>query len=319
MGNGCVDRGSDWIQEVLSMSQPLVVSGISKSFGSRDVLKDVSFAVPSGEVVGLLGPNGAGKTTLMKIACGLAPADSGSAAVFGKQYPELSVPITSVGTLLSASWIDPRLSCKSAIKIHRIRIGLPTTNGAVGEVLASVGLRGEERTRVGRLSLGMRQRLALALALSSEPQLLVLDEPINGLDADGVIWVREKIKNFAQGGGAVLLSSHLMSEMSLVATRVVILSNGKVVADDSLSELSRGSRRVYVQAVDNLNALLDYLNNQYGSLNSVPDGPGAFIDGVAPEAVFDAARESGVRLTELRSDARTLEETYLSLTGSRDR
>lgn len=298
------------------MKTPLIVNKLNKRLGKTDILKDVTFAVQPGEILGLLGPNGAGKSTLMKIVCGLLTADSGTAQVFGHTYSNLPQPVSVVSTLLDPSWLDERLTCESLIRVQCARLNLAKSTKLTQETLESVGLTKSARKRVGLLSLGMRQRLAIGVALLSRPALLILDEPINGLDADGVLWIRGLLQSFVRDGGSVLLSSHLMSEMELVATRVVILNEGNVVADDTIDSLRGVENMTIVRTDRDPSELLKTLNNLEAGRAELRNDGFISVSGVPATTIFEVAVQTGARLTEMRPQRRSLEDIYLARTLS---
>ncbi|MFC5932064.1 ABC transporter ATP-binding protein [Cryobacterium melibiosiphilum] len=212
---------------------------ITKRYRGRTALDDVSFTVPSGSVTGFLGPNGAGKTTAMRILLGHARATSGTATVLGSRYAELHNPGRHVGSLLDAGAVHPGRTGRETLRLAARMMGVPIPH--VDEVLDRVGLtRREGTTRVRGYSLGMRQRLGIAQALLGEPRVLVLDEPANGLDPQGIVWLRTLVRSLADDGCAVLLSSHLLHEVEQVADRIVMIGNGRVLAAGSTRELAAG-------------------------------------------------------------------------------
>ena len=214
------------------------VRNFSKQYGHVYAVRDVSFTALPGRVTGFLGPNGAGKSTTMRGIVGLDHPTSGSATIRGRRYAQFRSPLREVGALL-----DARSAHKSRTARNHLRTVAAThgiSRARVDEVLELVGLASVANKRVGGFSLGMGQRLGLAVALIGDPHTLILDEPVNGLDPDGVTWIRELLRALAQEGRTVLLSSHLLSEMSLVADHVVVIGRGEIIADAPLSELTRG-------------------------------------------------------------------------------
>jgi ABC-2 type transport system ATP-binding protein len=286
---------------------------LAKSYGSRTVLADCTFSVRAGEIVGLLGRNGAGKSTAMKIACGLESADSGQAVVFGRPYESLGNPTRRVGTLLDPTWLDDRLSCADILRVAARACGRRATKSFVDDTLSQVGLTGRSSVRVSQLSLGMRQRLAIGVALAGDPHLLILDEPANGLDADGIIWLRELLTRFCDRGGGVLLSSHLLSEVEQIASRAVVLADGFVVADQPMTSiLSSGSAVACrpVQGADSLAAVLSRAGADHYC-----DDEGIFtIAGLTAADVFRLARDNAVVLELLAPSTASLETVYFDLT-----
>ena len=215
----------------------LELTHVTKRFGSVLALDDVTFTVPSGQIVGFLGPNGAGKSTCLGILTGLVTPDEGTATVGGLRYADLPNPAATVGSLLSTEGFHPGRSGLETLRMAALTLGLPRRR--VGEVLAEVGLSdAEARRRVGAYSLGMRQRLGVAQALLGDPQALILDEPANGLDPQGIHWMRTVLRRFADAGGAVLLSSHLLHEVQQVADRIVMIGHGKILTEGSIADLT---------------------------------------------------------------------------------
>jgi len=286
---------------------------LTKRYGAKVAVDDIGFEVRPGLVTGFLGPNGAGKSTTMRMIVGLDRPDHGTVTVSGVPYRELRSPLSEVGALLDAkAWHPGRTA-------ERHLLGMAATHGIgkarVHEVLELTGLEAVARKRVGGFSLGMGQRLGIAAALLGDPHTLILDEPVNGLDPEGVAWVRGLLRSLAGEGRAVLLSSHLMSEMAQVADRVVVLGRGRVLADQSIDEMlsQRGTQHVHVRGagVDRLPQLLA--------------GPDVTVTQVAPDAVdvagvpapriAEIAVANGIGLEELAPRRATLEERYMDLTN----
>lgn len=214
----------------------ITFTNLTKSYGPVTAVNDISFTVEAGSVTGFLGPNGAGKSTAMRCLVGLAQPTSGTATIAGRRYAELDNPAASVGVLLDASAQHGGRTGRGALGQTATLLGVPTSR--VDEALELVGLTGREaRTRIGNYSLGMRQRLGIANALLGNPRVLVLDEPANGLDPQGIHWMRGLLRGFADQGGAVLLSSHLLHEVQLIADRIVMIGRGQIVADGTIDEL----------------------------------------------------------------------------------
>ncbi|MET7460178.1 ATP-binding cassette domain-containing protein [Nonomuraea sp. NPDC005501] len=212
---------------------------VTKSYKDVKALDDVSFTVEPGSVTGFVGPNGAGKSTALRILVGLGRATSGSATVSGLPYHQLERPARQVGTLLDAGALHPGRSGRETLTLGAIALGLPRSR--VGEMLDLVGLtRAEARRAVGSYSLGMRQRLGIAHALLGKPGALVLDEPVNGLDPQGIHWMRALLRDLADAGCAVLLSSHLLHEVEQVADHIVVIGRGRVLLQGTVAELNRG-------------------------------------------------------------------------------
>lgn len=216
----------------------ITVDHLSKRFGGVTAVDDVSFTVEAGTVAGFLGPNGAGKSTTLRALCGLSHPDSGSATIMGRRYADLDNPAASVGVLLDAGAMHPGRSGRELLTLAAITTGMPKAR--VDEVLDLVQLtRDEARRRVGTYSLGMRQRLGVAHALVADPKVLLLDEPANGLDPQGIWWMRSLLRQFAADGGAVLLSSHLLHEVQQIADQLIIIGHGRIVAQGTRESLLR--------------------------------------------------------------------------------
>jgi ABC-2 type transport system ATP-binding protein len=216
----------------------LTIDGLTKRHGSRTVLSDVTFRALPGRVTGFLGPNGAGKSSTLRVLLGLDRPTTGSALIDGRPYRRLREPLRTVGSALDGSGAHRSRTARNHLAWVARSNGIPV--GRVDAVLEQVGLAGAGRTRVGRFSLGMGQRLGLAAALLGEPAALVLDEPVNGLDPEGIRWIRGLIRGHADAGGTVLLSSHLMSEVAEIADDLVVITGGRVVGAGPLAEVTAG-------------------------------------------------------------------------------
>ena len=216
----------------------ITVSGLTKRYGERVAVHDLSFEVAAGRVTGFVGPNGAGKSTTMRMMVGLTRPGSGEVCYQGVHYGDLRDPARTVGCVLDAR-VHPGRTARNHLRATAALSGVPA--GRVEQVLTEVGLETAADQRAGKFSLGMRQRLALAAALLGDPQVLILDEPSNGLDPDGIRWLRRHLSDFASRGGTVFVSSHLISEMALTADRLVVIGQGRLLADTTVAELSAGS------------------------------------------------------------------------------
>jgi ABC-2 type transport system ATP-binding protein len=286
-------------------------SALTKRFGSAVAVDGLTFSVPLGSVTGFLGPNGAGKTTTMRMLLGLARPISGSARVLGRPYAELDRPLTAVGAALETTGFHPGRTARSHLRVLCVEGGVPVDR--VDPVLERTGMSGFATVKVGEYSLGMRQRLAFAAALLGEPLVLVLDEPANGLDPAGVAWLRGFLRRFADDGGAVLVSSHLLTEVAEVADRVVVIDRGTLLAEDSVEALvNAGGEAVVVRTTDPA-ALAAAVREVGGSVHSVGDGA-LSVRGVPIERVGELAAAGGIVLHELRRETATLEQAFLALT-----
>jgi ABC-2 type transport system ATP-binding protein len=228
------------------MTAAISVSHLSKSFGKVTAVEDLSFDVPSGGVTAFLGPNGAGKTTTLRMILGLVTPTSGSAAIHGLPYGRLDRPLRQVGAVLEATAFHPGLTAMDHLEVVRTAAGLDASR--VGQVLEQVDLADAGRRRIGAYSLGMRQRLAIATALLGEPSVLVLDEPANGLDPDGMRWLRGFLRAYALDGNSVLVSTHILAEIEQIADHVVIISDGRLRWSGGLSDTETGLEDLYLEA-----------------------------------------------------------------------
>jgi ABC-2 type transport system ATP-binding protein len=290
----------------------IYTDALTKRIGARTIVSDVSFRCEPGTITGFLGPNGAGKTTTMRMLVGLVEPDSGRARVLGGRYRDLPNPGRRVGILLDAAAQHAGRRGREALAVSACTMGVPRER--VDALLSLVGL-GETaaRARVGMYSLGMRQRLGLAHALLGDPEVLILDEPANGLDPEGMRWLRSLLRGFADRGGTVLLSSHLLAEVEAVSDRIVIISDGRIRAQGSRAELLADSRTV-VEA-DDL-AGLDAALHRAGLASQVADGDRRLVD-AAPEVVARAAMADGVVLRRLApAEDAGLERRFFELTTS---
>jgi ABC-2 type transport system ATP-binding protein len=286
------------------------VEHLTKRFRSATAVDDLSFSVPRGRITGFLGPNGAGKTTTLRVLLGLALPTNGRASVAGKRYRELEAPLETVGAVLEASNYHPARTGRNHLRVLAAAAGIE--NARIDQVLAEVELSDAARRRVGGYSLGMRQRLSVAAALLGEPELLVLDEPANGLDPEGIRWLRNFLRSFADGGGTVFVSSHVLAEVSQLADEVVIIHRGKLVAHQPVVELiaqAAGATRVRSPRAA---ALLERL--RAAGIDAEADGERLAVH-APPERVGDLAAEAGIPLHELVADTGSLEEAFLELTA----
>jgi len=287
------------------------VSGVTKTYGSVRAVDDLSFEVESGKVTGFLGPNGAGKSTTMRVVMGLDRATSGTATVNGSSYAAFPAPLREVGALLDAGAMHPGRTGRSHLRIAAHSNGIQRER--VDEVIEQVGLGKAAGRRIKGYSLGMRQRLGIAAALLGDPPVLLFDEPVNGLDLDGVRWIRGLLRGFAEEGRTVLVSSHLMSEMQLIADRVVVIGRGRLIADTDMPGLLRGlgGQRVRVRTPQ-----ADELERVLGPDTAVehPAPDELEVSGVPASVVGDLAHAHGIRLHHLAEVEQSLEDAYLSLT-----
>ena len=290
----------------------IAVEHLSKRYGRQLAVDDISFSCEPGTVTGFLGPNGAGKSTTLRMICGLTNPNAGSASVLGTSYRSLPNPGREVGVLLDASAQHSGRSGREALTLTAKVLGVERAR--VDELMEYVGLsKTAAKKRVGTYSLGMRQRLGIAQALVGDPRVLILDEPANGLDPEGIAWMRTLLRDFADRAGTVLLSSHLLREVEAVADQLVVIGNGKIVAQGSKQELLAATG-VIVRGLDPV-ALHEALAD--AGLTATPGADGALLVEAEAEAVGRAAAAAGVVLLELRpADTGGLEELFLSLTST---
>ncbi|MFG2055199.1 ABC transporter ATP-binding protein [Micromonospora sp. NPDC048930] len=294
----------------------ITLRGLTKRFGTATAVDDLTVDIGPGQVTGFLGPNGAGKSTTMRMVLGLDRPTAGRALVNGRSYRELRHPLHEVGALLDATGVHPTRSGRAHLWAMARSNGIPARR--VDEVLDLVGLDGRAAAKPGRaLSLGMGQRLGIAGALLGDPPVLLLDEPVNGLDPDGVRWIRRFTRSLADEGRTVLISSHLMSEMQQTADRVVVLGRGRLIADAPLAELIAARPAASVRVRGPEPAGLAALGARLAAegANVAPDGDGLTVRGAPAARVGDLAYELGVRVHELTPVAASLEEAFLELTA----
>jgi ABC-2 type transport system ATP-binding protein len=293
------------------------IQGLSKSFGKVQAVHDLSFTVEPGRVTGFLGPNGAGKSTTLRMLLGLVRADAGEASFGGRRYEELEHPSAQVGVVLEDASFHPGRTGRNHLRVLATAGRHPAER--VDQVLAEVGLTGAARRRVKGYSMGMRQRLAIAAALLGDPEVLILDEPTNGLDPPGIRWMRELVRAQAERGRAVLVSSHLLAEVAQSVDDVVVIARGKHRASGPLDRvLGRGGEGGPVTRVGSAdNARLAALLAERG-IAVEPNGSGTLLArGASPAAVGAVAAEHRLALVELRAEARSLEDAFFDLTEDR--
>jgi ABC-2 type transport system ATP-binding protein len=286
--------------------------GLTKDYTEKRAVDDLSFDVHPGIVTGFLGPNGSGKSTTMRLILGLDRPTSGSVTVNGKRYREYAAPLHEVGALLEARSVHTGRSARNHL------LALAQTHGIsrrrVDELIDVVGLHDVAKKRAGQFSLGMGQRLGIATALLGDPQTIMLDEPVNGLDPEGIHWIRNLLKKLAAEGRTVFVSSHLMSEMALTAEHLIVIGRGKLIADTSVADFVAGASK----------KLVHVRTPQPGALREILAGLGATVidakagaldvTGLTPEQIGDAAAAQSIPLHELRPHQASLEEAFMDLT-----
>jgi ABC-2 type transport system ATP-binding protein len=292
----------------------IVVDGLTKSFGAVRAVDGLSFSVGPGVITGFLGPNGAGKTTTLRMLLGLVRPDAGTATIGGRTYRDLPAPSDEVGAVLEATGFDPARSGRNHLRITCTVAGYPL--GRADEVLELVGLVDAGRRPVGGYSLGMRQRLAFAAALLGDPPVLVLDEPANGLDPDGIAWMRTLLRDLAGQGRTVLVSSHVLSEVQQFVDHVVIINNGRLLRQGPLAQLVDGGDEVVSVRTPAPDELVAALAGTTGGGAAVErSGPDTVrVTGMAAARVGDLAFDAGIRLHHLAPEHGGLEAVFFALT-----
>ena len=294
-------------------SQPIRLDRVTKRYGPITAVEDLSFQARAGAITGFLGPNGAGKSTTLRMLLGLASPTAGSATILGRRYHDLVDPTAAVGAVLDANTFHPWRSARTHLRIIATAAGVPAKR--VSAVLDEVGLDHAAERRVGGFSLGMRQRLGLAGALLGRPRVLILDEPANGLDPDGIRWLRDFLRSYADAGNTVLISSHLLSEVEQTVDDVVIIHQGRLRRQGSLNELNRsGGYRVEVRTpqAGELRGRLAALG-----IDAIPAGRESLtVTGATAETVGEVAALGGIPLTAMATHAADLEALFFELTSS---
>jgi ABC-2 type transport system ATP-binding protein len=290
----------------------IAVSGLRKRFGQTVALDGLSFTVAPGTVTGFVGPNGAGKSTTMRVILGLDAVDEGSASIGGRPYASLRHPLRHVGSLLDAGALQPSRTARNHLLWMAHSQSL--TASRVDAVIDLVGLGSTARRKAGGFSLGMRQRLGIAAAMLGDPPALIMDEPFNGMDPEGIVWMRGFLRSLAAEGRAVLVSSHLMSELEDTATHLVVIGRGRLVADTSVAELigAASAGRVTVRTSSRAEATRA-LTDAGAAVSAT--GPDALtVSGLAPERIVELLGQSTVPFSEVAVHRSTLEEAYMELT-----
>ncbi|MFF5985776.1 ABC transporter ATP-binding protein [Prauserella flavalba] len=286
--------------------------GLTKRYGKTLAVDDLSFSVTPGKVTGFLGPNGAGKSTTMRMILGLDNPTEGQVRIGGKRYHELHHPLRTVGALLDAKWVHPNRSARAHLawmaKSNKI------SPRRVDEVLETVGLSAVANKRAGGFSLGMSQRLGIAAALLGDPEVLLFDEPVNGLDPEGILWIRKFMHRLAEEGRTVFVSSHLLSEMALTASELVVIGKGKLISQSSTDDfVARASENSVKVRSPQLDVLRDALTR--ASATVAPADDGVVVSGLDIAKIGEIAMENGVVLHELSPQRGSLEQAFMQITG----
>ncbi|MFY9928693.1 MAG: ATP-binding cassette domain-containing protein [Streptosporangiaceae bacterium] len=294
------------------MDASIEVAGLRKRFGTAQALDGMTFTVSPGQVTGFVGPNGAGKSTTMRVILGLDAADAGTALVGGRPYASLRHPLSLVGSLLDAGALQPSRSARNHLLWLAHSQGLKARR--VDEVISQAGLTGVARRKAGGYSLGMRQRLGIAAALLGDPPVLMLDEPFNGMDPEGIVWMRGFLRALAGQGRTVLVSSHLMSELQDSADHLVVVGRGRVIADASVAELIAAASADRVTVRTSVPAEAMTVLARAGA-EVAATGPGVItVSGLPAERVVELLTGSSIPFAELSAHRATLEAAYMELT-----
>jgi ABC-2 type transport system ATP-binding protein len=294
------------------MEATIEVNEVRKRFGPTLALDGLTFTVKPGSVTGFVGPNGAGKSTTMRVILGLDAVDEGSALIGGKPYAKLRHPLNQVGSLLDAGALQPGRSARNHLLWLAHSQGL--SSARVDQVIEQVGLESAARRKAGGFSLGMRQRMGLAAALLGDPPVLILDEPFNGMDPEGIVWMRGFLSSLAAEGRAVLVSSHLMSELEDSANHLVVIGRGKLIAETSVADLiaAASAGRVTLRTKDRTEAMNALAK---AGATVAANGPDTLtVSGLPSERIVELLGQSGVRFSEVTMHRSTLEEAYMEIT-----
>ncbi|MFB9377479.1 ATP-binding cassette domain-containing protein [Kineococcus gynurae] len=287
--------------------------GLRKTYGRKVAVHDLSFTVRPGIVTGFLGPNGSGKSTTMRMILGLDRPTAGSVLVDGRPFARHEAPLSSLGALLDAKAVHTGRSAEKHLRAMAATAGIPRSR--VAEVVELVGLQDVAKRRAGGFSLGMGQRLGIASALLGNPSTVMFDEPVNGLDPDGILWIRNLMKSLAREGRAVFVSSHLMSEMALTAEHLVVIGRGRLIADEGVQTfIDRVRPRGVTVRSPQVEQLTELVHTAGGTISATPEG--AFdVRGLTAEQIGDGALTAGIALHELTTVRASLEEAFMELTA----
>ncbi len=292
----------------------ITVRGLTKQYGRVRAVDDLGFDVPAGAVTGFLGPNGAGKSTTLRRVVGLGRPTAGTALVDGRCYRDRAAPLHRVGALLDAGAVHPGRTGRAHLRIGARTHGIARVR--VDEVIGLVGLEGAADRRIKGYSLGMRQRLGIAAALLADPRVLLFDEPVNGLDLDGVRWIRGLLRQLADEGRTVLVSSHLLSEMEQTADRLVVIGRGRLIADATTAEILSGLGHGQVRVRSSESGALLARLREHGLAVARLDADELQVEDATAELVGDLANAAHIPLRHLSEVAQSLEDAYLALTGT---
>lgn len=287
------------------------VRGLSKRYGKQLAVDDISFSVPPGKVVGFLGPNGAGKSTTLRMIVGLTTPTSGSSTIFGTPFHDLDDPARTVGSIVDGVNYHPGRKAIDELRISARTVGIARSR--CDEVIELVGLQEAANKRVGQYSLGMRQRLGIAQALLGDPKVLLLDEPANGLDPEGVLWVRKLLRHLAEEGRAILVSSHLLGEISRLADDVIVIRRGEIITQASVAELTNNADAGMLVGSQDDHALAAALTAAGAEVSVASQG--LSVTGLEAIQIGQVALDAGIALSELRAQTTELEDVFMDLTA----
>lgn len=286
--------------------------GLTKRYGKTLAVNNLSFSVEPGQVTGFLGPNGAGKSTTMRMILGLDNPTAGQVRIGGKRYHDLKQPLRTVGALLDAKWVHPNRSARAHLAWMAKSNKLPARR--VDEVLDIVGLTSVARKRAGGFSLGMSQRLGIAAALLGDPEVLLFDEPVNGLDPEGILWIRKFMHRLADEGRTVFVSSHLLSEMALTASNLIVIGKGQLISQSSTKEfVARAAENTVKVRSPHLDRLRAVVQQAGGTLTDSDEG--VLVSGMESDKIGELAAQNGVVLHELSPQTGSLEQAFMQITG----
>lgn len=290
----------------------VVAEGLTKQYGDKLAVDDLSLKIEPGWVTGFLGPNGAGKSTTMRMMIDIDRASKGSVTFDGQPFGRLDSPLRVVGAMLDANAVDPKRSARAHLSYLAASAGLPRTR--VNEVLGLTGLRDAAERKVGDFSLGMHQRLGIAAALLGDPKYLMFDEPTNGLDPEGIRWVREFLQQLAREGRGVLVSSHMLSELALYVDHIIVIGKGRFIAAGTVDEFESmtGSASVTVES-PKIDQLVELIQARGGRVSRT--GRGIEVTAMSASAIGDVATLHQIELHELHTEHQSLEDTFLELTA----
>ncbi len=295
-----------------SKGQTIAVRNLVKRYGSTLAVNDLSFEVAAGQVTGFIGPNGAGKTTTMRMILGLDAATGGGATVGGMRYRDLPAPMREVGALIDANAVHPTRTAYHHLLSLAQSNGIPARR--IDEVLGIVGLESVARRRVGSFSLGMKQRLGIAAALLGDPPVLMFDEPVNGLDPQGIVWIRELMRDLAAEGRTVFVSSHLMSEMAVTADHLIVIGQGRLLRDEGVGEFVESSAQHWVLVRSPRLEQLSHVLTEAGAHVKPGTEDSIEVSGLDSSAIGELAGANGLILHELSTQRASLEDAFMDLT-----